>query len=72
MCLNSHAPDNSNLTTLQRLQEQDRRNHEAYVCSREIFEDHQQAYEKMMKSYEKSLASSQMYILFAHRFRGHP
>ncbi|KAN0107367.1 Armadillo-type fold [Russula decolorans] len=42
-----------------RLQEQDRRNHEAYIRSGEIFEDRQQAYEKMTKSYEKLLASSQ-------------
>ncbi len=72
MCLNSHAQDYSNLTTLQRLQEQDRRNHEAYIRSGEIFEDRQQAYEKMTKSYEKLLASSQTYVLFAHRFRGRP
>ncbi|EEB88020.1 hypothetical protein MPER_14392 [Moniliophthora perniciosa FA553] len=32
-----------------RLQEQDRRNHEAYIRSGEIFEDRQQAYEKMIK-----------------------
>ncbi|KAH8997669.1 hypothetical protein EDB86DRAFT_3243064 [Lactarius hatsudake] len=42
-----------------RLQEQDRRNHEAYIRSGEIFEDRQQAYEKMTKSYEKLLASTQ-------------
>ncbi|TFK53931.1 transcription factor [Heliocybe sulcata] len=42
-----------------RLQEQDRRNHEAYIKSGEIFEDRQQAYEKMTKSYEKLLASCQ-------------
>ncbi|KAI0293362.1 ARM repeat-containing protein [Multifurca ochricompacta] len=42
-----------------RLQEQDRRNHEAYIRSGEIFEDRQQAYEKMTKSYEKLLTSSQ-------------
>lgn len=45
--------------TLQRLQEQDRRNHEAYIRSGEIFEDRQQAYEKMTKTYEKLLASCQ-------------
>ena len=43
----------------QRLQEQDRKNHEAYIRSGEIFEDRQQAYEKMTKSYEKLLASCQ-------------
>ncbi|TRM69332.1 transcription factor [Schizophyllum amplum] len=43
-----------------RLQEQDRRNHEAYIRSGEIFEDRQQAYEKMTKSYEKLLSSVQM------------
>ncbi|EIN12047.1 transcription factor [Punctularia strigosozonata HHB-11173 SS5] len=42
-----------------RLQEQDRRNHEAYIRSGEIFEDRQQAYEKMTRSYEKLLASCQ-------------
>jgi regulator of nonsense transcripts 2 len=36
-----------------RLQEQDRRNHEAYIRSGEIFEDRQQSYEKMMRSFEK-------------------
>jgi len=51
------------LTAVQRLQEQDRRNHEAYIRSGEIFEDRQQAYEKMTKSYEKLLASSQTYVL---------
>ncbi|KAF7984246.1 hypothetical protein HWV62_16072 [Athelia sp. TMB] len=40
-----------------RLQDQDRRNHEAYIRSGEIFEDRQQAYEKMTKGYEKLLAS---------------
>lgn len=47
---------------LQRLQEQDRRNHEAYIRSGEIFEDRQQAYEKMTKGYEKLLASCQTYV----------
>ncbi|KAM6502194.1 ARM repeat-containing protein [Amanita muscaria] len=42
-----------------RLQEQDKRNHEAYIRSGEIFEDRQQAYEKMTKSYEKLLANCQ-------------
>ncbi|KAI0047506.1 ARM repeat-containing protein [Auriscalpium vulgare] len=42
-----------------RLQEQDQRNHEAYIRSGEIFEDRQQAYEKMTKSYEKLLSSCQ-------------
>ncbi|TFK84735.1 transcription factor [Polyporus arcularius HHB13444] len=42
-----------------RLQEQDKRNHEAYIRSGEIFEDRQQAYEKMTKNYEKLLASCQ-------------
>ena len=44
---------------LQRLQEQDRRNHEAYIRSGEIFEDRQQAYERMTKAYEKLLSSCQ-------------
>jgi len=43
----------------QRLQEQDKRNHEAYIRSGEIFEDRQQAYEKMTKGYEKLLANCQ-------------
>lgn len=47
------------LDFVQRLQEQDRRNHEAYIRSGEIFEDRQQAYEKMTKGYEKLLASCQ-------------
>src|ERR1700735_1904788 len=47
----------------QRLQDQDRRNHEAYIRSGEIFEDRQQAYEKMTKGYEKLLASCQTYVL---------
>lgn len=42
-----------------RLQEQDHRNHEAYIRSGEIFEDRQQAYEKMTKGYEKLLANCQ-------------
>ncbi|KAI0071735.1 transcription factor [Panus rudis PR-1116 ss-1] len=42
-----------------KLQEQDRRNHEAYIRSGEIFEDRQQAYEKMTKNYEKLLSSCQ-------------
>ncbi|KAF5354670.1 hypothetical protein D9756_005377 [Leucocoprinus leucothites] len=42
-----------------RLQEQDKRNHEAYIRSGEIFEDRQQAYEKMTKGYEKLFASCQ-------------
>jgi regulator of nonsense transcripts 2 len=48
---------------LQRLQDQDRRNHEAYIRSGEIFEDRQQAYEKMTKGYEKLLASCQTYVI---------
>ncbi|KAG8813394.1 hypothetical protein FRC17_001599 [Serendipita sp. 399] len=42
-----------------RLQEQDRRNHEAYIRSGEIFEDRQQAYEKMTKNYERLLSNCQ-------------
>ncbi|KAE8260849.1 hypothetical protein A4X13_0g100 [Tilletia indica] len=41
-----------------RLQEQDRRNHEAYIRSGEIFEDRQQNFEKTTKSFEKLLDSS--------------
>ncbi|WWC90992.1 uncharacterized protein L201_005931 [Kwoniella dendrophila CBS 6074] len=36
-----------------KLLEQDRRNHEAYIKSGEIFEDRQQAYEKMIKAVER-------------------
>ncbi|KZT08499.1 transcription factor [Laetiporus sulphureus 93-53] len=43
-----------------RLQEQDRRNHEAYIRSGEIFEDRQQAYEKMTRNYEKLLQNCQI------------
>ncbi|KAF8638034.1 hypothetical protein AX16_010666 [Volvariella volvacea WC 439] len=43
-----------------RLQEQDKRNHEAYIRSGEIFEDRQQAYEKMTKGYERLLANCQL------------
>lgn len=39
------------------LQEQDRRNHEAYIKSGEIFEDRQQKYEKMTKAFERALES---------------
>uniref|UniRef100_V5GUK9 MIF4G domain-containing protein n=2 Tax=Kalmanozyma brasiliensis (strain GHG001) TaxID=1365824 RepID=V5GUK9_KALBG len=37
----------------QRLQDQDRKNHEAYIRSGEIFEDRQQNYERMTKSFER-------------------
>ncbi|KAG9035197.1 hypothetical protein FRB95_011931 [Tulasnella sp. JGI-2019a] len=43
----------------EKLQEQDRRNHEAYIKSGEIFEDRQQAYEKMIKAHEKLFTSCQ-------------
>ncbi|WRT69288.1 uncharacterized protein IL334_006272 [Kwoniella shivajii] len=36
-----------------KLLEQDKRNHEAYIKSGEIFEDRQQAYEKMIKAVER-------------------
>lgn len=42
-----------------RLREQDRRNHEAYIRSGEIFEDRQKAYEKMTQAYEKVLTGCQ-------------
>lgn len=45
-----------------RLQEQERRNHEAYIRSGEIFEDRQQAYEKMTRGYEKLLSNCQTYV----------
>jgi len=51
--------DFTQFISLQRLQEQDRKNHEAYIRSGEIFEDRQQAYEKMTKGYEKILTSCQ-------------
>ncbi|GAC93743.1 nonsense-mediated mRNA decay protein [Pseudozyma hubeiensis SY62] len=37
----------------QRLQDQDRKNHEAYIRSGEIFEDRQHNYERMTKSFER-------------------
>jgi len=37
----------------QRLLDQDKRNHEAYIKSGEIFEDRQQSYEKLTKNFEK-------------------
>lgn len=43
----------------QRLRDQDRRNHEAYIRSGEIFEDRQKAYEKMTQAYEKILTGCQ-------------
>ena len=52
------ARGRGNVATLQRLQEQDRRNHEAYIRSDEINEDRQQAYEKVTNGYEKLLAST--------------
>ena len=48
-------------SVLQRLQDQDKRNHEAYIRSGEIFEDRQQGYEKMTKNYEKLFANCQSY-----------
>lgn len=36
-----------------RLQDHDRRNHEAYIRSGQIFEDRQQRYERMTKSFER-------------------
>jgi len=42
-----------------KLQDRDRKNHEAYIRSGEIFEDRQQEYEKMTKAYEKLLTSCQ-------------
>lgn len=39
--------------------EQDKRNHEAYIKSGEIFEDRQQAYEKMTKAVERLTAGVQ-------------
>lgn len=59
ICLCSMVPQ-FKTCILQKLQEQDRRNHEAYIRSGEIFEDRQQAYEKMTKSYEKMLSSCQV------------
>jgi regulator of nonsense transcripts 2 len=47
------------LTHEKRLQDQDQRNHEAYIKSGEIFEDRQQAYEKLAKGHEKLMMSCQ-------------
>lgn len=44
----------------QRLQDQDRRNHEAYIRSGEIFEDRQQNYEKLSKTVDKIIDSGKL------------
>ena len=44
---------------MQKLLEQDKRNHEAYIKSGEIFEDRQQAYERMTKAVERLTAGVQ-------------
>lgn len=41
------------ISRLQHLLETDRRNHDAYIRSGEIFEDRAQTYEKMAKNWEK-------------------
>jgi len=41
------------LIPFQRLQDQDKRNHEAYIRSGDIFEDRQQSYERMTKTFER-------------------
>lgn len=52
--LSTHANVGSAfLWYLQKLLEQDKRNHEAYIKSGEIFEDRQQAYERMIKAVER-------------------
>lgn len=38
---------------MQQLLETDRRNHDAYIRSGEIFEDRAQSYEKLVRSWEK-------------------
>lgn len=43
----------------QKLLEQDKRNHEAYIKSGEIFEDRQHAYEKMTKAVERLITGVQ-------------
>jgi hypothetical protein len=55
---------------LQRLQEQDLKNHEAYIKSGEIFEDRQQAYEKMTKEVERLMAGITTCVTTASRL--HP
>lgn len=52
---------------LQRLQEQDLKNHEAYIKSGEIFEDRQQAYEKMTKEVERLMAGMTLCVLSYER-----
>lgn len=41
----------------QDLQKQDKRNHEAYIRSGEVFEDREKNYEKAVKSWERGWAS---------------
>lgn len=45
------------MTPLQDLQRQDKRNHEAYIRSGEVFEDREKNYEKAVKSWERGWAS---------------
>lgn len=63
VCTSSGTAELRSSTIHQRLQEQDRKNHEAYIKSGEIFEDRQQAYEKMTKAHEKLLQSCQTYTV---------
>lgn len=41
----------------QELQKQDKRNHEAYIRSGEVFEDREKSYEKAVKAWERGWAS---------------
>lgn len=47
------------MLTIQKLLEQDKRNHEAYIKSGEIFEDRQHAYERMTRAVERLTAGVQ-------------
>lgn len=44
-------------TFVQELQKADKRNHEAYIRSGEIFEDREKIYEKSVKAWERGWAS---------------
>lgn len=55
---------------IQKLLEQDKKNYEAYIKAGEIFEDRQNAYERMTKAVEKLQAGVQRYVaLSATHFR---
>lgn len=48
----------------QELQRLDKRNHEAYIRSGEVFEDRSKSYEKSVKSWERGWSSVTQYVSF--------